>query len=95
MSLFSGRRRRRSARIASVFLALPDDQHFGLDVSRRAGVRSGSVYRWLTKALVNGWVDVGWETPEPQGRPRRRWYRLTEVGRVQLTDLVRAGGSDT
>ncbi|WSB81988.1 PadR family transcriptional regulator (plasmid) [Streptomyces sp. NBC_01186] len=29
-------------------------------------------------------MEAYWETPEPAGRPRRRYYRLTEQGDQSL-----------
>lgn len=81
-------RRRKQARIAAVFLALPDERHYGYELSRRAKVRSGVVYPWLTKALAAGWIEDGWDAPEPEGAGCR-WYRLTEFGRQLFPYLVR------
>jgi len=77
-------------KVATVLLANPDDQHWGYDTSRRAGVRSGTLYRLLSRLLEYGWVTVVWEDPGglTERRLPRRYYRLTEVGRVELTRIV-------
>jgi DNA-binding PadR family transcriptional regulator len=48
----------------------------------------------LTRFELRGWVISGWEDPEPEDRPARRWYRLTELGKRELTALVRVPGYD-
>lgn len=82
------RRERTLRRMAYVFLARPDAQHFAWDICRTARVSSGAVYPALTRMLVDGWVSDGWEDPAPPTGHRRRWYRLTELGRHELTALL-------
>ncbi|WP_052372771.1 PadR family transcriptional regulator [Nocardia otitidiscaviarum] len=89
---FQARAIKAHRRIAAVLLALPDDHHYGYPLSRRAGVSPGSMYPVLTRMLRDGWLTDGWETPEPEDRPARRWYQLTEVGHRELTAMLRAIG---
>ena len=56
---------RRTYALIQVALALMDDptgQHWGYDLSRRAGVRSGVLYPILHRMLDEGWLEDGWET---------------------------------
>jgi PadR family transcriptional regulator PadR len=83
---------RRTHALVQVSLALladPTGCHWGYDLSRRAGVRSGVMYPLLTRMLESGWLSDGWE-PENEaiGRPPRRYYELTDVGRKELGALV-------
>lgn len=62
----------------------PEARHYGYDLSRRSGVRSGVMYPILARLLAAGWVEDGWEdaeTAHTQQRPPRRYYTLTEQGR--------------
>jgi PadR family transcriptional regulator len=73
-------------------MALMSDQaglHWGYDLSRRAGVRSGVLYPLLSRMLEEGWLTDGWETTEEaRGRPPRRYYQLTDYGRRELGGLL-------
>jgi len=63
---------------------------YGYSLSRRSGVRSGLLYPKLCRMVSEGWLQDHWETPvESWGRPSRRYYTVTDEGRVQLGDVVR------
>lgn len=85
------RRTDAACKIARVLLADPDARHHGYDTGREAGVRSGSLYPILWRFLAAGWLADGWEDPaEAEGhpRPRRRYYTVTDDGRLALTALT-------
>lgn len=81
---------RNLVKVATVLLATPDDRHWGYQTSRRAGVRSGALYPMLTRLLEYGWLTDGWEDPRTltERRPPRRYYELTDIGRVELTRII-------
>ncbi|HEX8627176.1 MAG TPA: PadR family transcriptional regulator [Catenuloplanes sp.] len=92
--------------VAQVLAALCDDpsaQRYGLELIRATGQPSGTIYPILTRLQRAGWVEASWEQVDPaeQGRPARRYYRLTPDGvvsaRVELAALrqrlSRAAGS--
>lgn len=67
----------------------PEGHHWGYDLTKRAGVRSGVLYPTLRRMEVEGWVDDGWEDPEAvSGRPPRRYYQLTGEGRAALGGMI-------
>jgi PadR family transcriptional regulator, regulatory protein PadR len=76
--------------LAVVLAQRPNDEHWGYDLSRTSGLRSGVLYPILQRLLNEGWVKDGWEAIDPkvEGRPRRRFYKLTEVGFVELGALA-------
>ncbi|MGR6922617.1 PadR family transcriptional regulator [[Actinomadura] parvosata] len=74
-------------RVLTVLLA-GADRLTGLVISRLAGVGSGGVYVCLDRLETAGWVVGEWERPEPDGRPRRRFYRLTPHGRARALELL-------
>lgn len=82
------RRDRAQRRIAEVFLSRPDAQHFGQETSRAARIKSDSLYPLLICMEVDGWLESGWEDPPPLDRPARRWYRLTDLGKLELSALL-------
>ncbi len=77
-------------RVALALMADPLGQHWGYDLMKRSGVRSGVLYPILQRMLDDGWVADGWEelTDEPRKRPARRYYQLTDRGRKELGAVV-------
>jgi PadR family transcriptional regulator PadR len=76
--------------VATALLDEPDDRHWGYELSKRSGVRSGVLYPILTRMLSAGWLTDGWEDPATlsERRPPRRYYELTEAGRTRLGETV-------
>jgi DNA-binding PadR family transcriptional regulator len=78
-----GRRPDTSPQTLEVLRALlegPDDWHYGYSLSRRTGLRSGTLYPILIRLADGGWLDPRWVEPERPGRPPRHLYRLTPDG---------------
>lgn len=90
--LFRAWRARRAhearVRVARVLLRAPDDRHYVFDVWRLSFVNAAKVYQIMWQWLGRGWLEDGWEPEQTPGRPRRRWYRLTDNGMRALLDLV-------
>jgi PadR family transcriptional regulator, regulatory protein PadR len=81
--------------VAVALLAEPNARHWGYELSRRAGVRSGVLYPMLTRMLEEHWLTDGWEDPTRiQGRPPRRYYELTDEGKRRLGGLLASAKSD-
>lgn len=59
------------------------DELYGADVGREAGLPSGTVHPILARLEGLGWATSRWEDVDPsaEGRPARRYYRLTDDGR--------------
>jgi PadR family transcriptional regulator, regulatory protein PadR len=72
--------------VAMALLEDPAGRHWGYELSKRSGVRSGVLYPMLTRMLDEGWLTDGWEDPTTiqQKRPPRRYYELTEKGLLEL-----------
>jgi PadR family transcriptional regulator, regulatory protein PadR len=81
--------------LAAALMAAPEDRHWGYQLSKASGVRSGAMYPRLTSMLEEGWLSDGWETQkEASGRPPRRYYRLTEKGKVELGAILARAQQD-
>src|SRR4051794_511042 len=83
-------------RVMEALLDRADDGHYGYDLIRRTGLKSGTLYPILARLEAAGLVSSDWETNDPAGlgRPRRRFYRLTVDGVGQAKDqLAIAPGS--
>jgi len=68
--------------VLAVLLDHPSADHYGLEISKRAKLPSGTIYPILARLQKAGWVTSSWEELDPQaeGRPARRLYRLTQSG---------------
>jgi PadR family transcriptional regulator, regulatory protein PadR len=74
-------------------LEKPADKRYGLELCGEAGLQSGTVYPILTRLEQAGWVHSAWEDPEvhqAEGRPRRRYYTLSEEGAAQARQALAA-----
>lgn len=63
--------------------AIRDGRTYGLDIVTHTGLPSGTVYPTLGRLKRRGLVDASWEDQrhaEREGRPRRRYYRLSAAG---------------
>lgn len=77
---------------AAVLRALAEGATYGFDVMDTTGLPSGSVYPILSRAERRGLVESRWEDPDEhrrEGRPARKYYRLTPEGKEELADAVR------
>ncbi len=71
-----------------VLAALGRGSRFGFDIMDETGLKSGSVYRALSRLEMLRLVESSWEDADEalrEKRPRRRYYRLTEKGRNELS----------
>lgn len=72
-------------------MADPSSRHWGYELSKQSGMRSGVMYPILQRMLEEGWLEDGWED-QPQvaraKRPPRRYYELTDYGKAALGALV-------
>jgi len=70
----------------------------GADISKSAGIPSGTLYPILFRLEKAGWLRSEWEEVNPSeiGRPRKRMYKLTSVGmsesRIAFDGLVPSNG---
>jgi PadR family transcriptional regulator PadR len=82
--------------VAIALMADPGGQHWGYDLSKRSGVRSGVLYPTLQRMLDEGWARDGWEEQDGARakRPPRRYYKLTDKGRAELGALLNEARRD-
>jgi DNA-binding PadR family transcriptional regulator len=91
-----------TAQTAAVLAALLDrEEAWGFELSRATGLKAGTIYPILARLQAAGWIEDRWEDPErgrDEGRPPRRYHRLTTAGRaraVHATTPAPAPGSVT
>jgi len=70
-------------KVLRLLLSQPAQGFSGADISRSAHIGSGTLYPMLTRLELAGWLTSEWENGAPRelGRPRRRFYKLTNEGR--------------
>jgi DNA-binding PadR family transcriptional regulator len=68
--------------VLRALLAKPTQEMYGLQICQAAGLPSGTIHPILARFEKLGWLESRWEdaSPHEEGRPRRRYYRLTEDG---------------
>ncbi len=67
----------------------PDAKHWGYDLMRKAGVKSGSVYPILRQLEEWGWIRSRSEAVVPaSGNRPRRYYQLTPRGLTQAHEAL-------
>jgi len=74
--------------VLRALLADPTQEMYGLEIGEAAELVSGTVHPILARLEGCGWLESRWEEVDPkrEGRPRRRYYRLTPDG----AELARA-----
>lgn len=72
-----------SLRILTLFLRDLRKQQSGSDIAKALKLMSGTMYPILYRLEEAGWLESEWEEIDPSeaGRPRKRLYRLTAIGK--------------
>jgi len=68
--------------VLRALLEHPTQELYGLEICSAAGLRSGTIHPILARLEGIGWLESRWEDIDPvvEGRPRRRYYRLSQDG---------------
>jgi DNA-binding PadR family transcriptional regulator len=79
-------------RVLRALLAEPTRERYGVEIGAEAGLPSGTIHPILARLEGVRWLESRWESIDPreQGRPARRYYRLTASG-VELARQALAG----
>jgi PadR family transcriptional regulator, regulatory protein PadR len=83
--------RRLSITTVSVLQAVADGHEYGFDVIDTTGLPSGTVYPSLSRLERDGYLRSAWENEaraHRDGRPARRYYRVTAHGVRALAQAV-------
>jgi len=80
--------------VLRAMLAAADAERYGLELRAETGLPSGTIYPIIARLEQAGWLESRWEDPVrhiAEGRPRRRYYRLTTDGaELARTALARS-----
>ncbi|MGH3911210.1 MAG: PadR family transcriptional regulator [Pseudonocardiaceae bacterium] len=68
--------------VLRAMLADPTMEMYGLEIGQTAELPSGTIHPILARLERCGWLESRWEDIDPakEGRPQRRYYRLTPDG---------------
>jgi PadR family transcriptional regulator PadR len=83
--------RRMSITAVSVLQAIADGFEYGFDIIDATNLPSGTVYPALSRLERDGFVRSAWEDERhayEEGRPARRYYRLTAPGVRALDEAL-------
>lgn len=72
--------------------ANPDDPPWGYRICEETGLGSGTVYPILERLEKANWIAGRWETGQPEDRPSRRFYSLTDTGSREYAAALAAKG---
>jgi PadR family transcriptional regulator, regulatory protein PadR len=68
----------------------PDEPPWGYRICEETGLGSGTVYPILERLEKAEWIAGRWETSQPEDRPSRRFYTITERGAREYAAAVAA-----
>ena len=73
--------------VLQALLAEPGRELYWMEISAAADLPSGTVHPILARLEGLGWLASSWEDIDPrrEGRPARRYYRLTPSGTQAAT----------
>jgi DNA-binding PadR family transcriptional regulator len=76
--------------VLRAMLENPSRELYGLEICAAAGLPTGTVHPILARLESAGWLESSWEEADPKaaGRPRRRYYRLSDHGAVRSEAAV-------
>src|SRR5881628_792863 len=76
--------------VLRALVADPAQERYGVEIGRAAGLPSGTVHPILARLEGVGWLTSRWEQIDPraEGRPPRRYYRLTADGAPAARDAL-------
>lgn len=65
--------------LLELLLEAPGDWHYGYELARGSGLKSGTLYPILIRLADRGWLESQWQ--QQAGEKPRHMYRLTAHGR--------------
>ncbi|MEW1837696.1 helix-turn-helix transcriptional regulator [Nonomuraea angiospora] len=76
--------------VLQALLEDPTREMYGLEICAAVSLPTGIIHPILARFEGIGWLESRWEEADPhqQGRPRRRYYRLTPDGIEYARDAL-------
>lgn len=72
-------------KVLHLYLTGPHGPVSGVEITKASGIVAGTLYPLLSRLQAAGWLESEWEDVDPKevGRPRRKFYRMTEFGQLR------------
>lgn len=86
---FRLRRSPQTLAVLSALLRRAQAWHYGYDLLKATGLKSGTLYPILGRMQRRGWLEQRWEKSSAPGRPPRHLYRLSRQGKIAMRGLGR------
>ena len=74
--------------LLTVMSRQPRAWHYGYELSRQTGLKSGTLYPLLIRLSDQGLLQSQWLEPERPGKPPRHAYKLTPDGLALARELA-------
>jgi DNA-binding PadR family transcriptional regulator len=75
--------------VIAALLGATSRWHYGYDLSKETGLKSGTLYPILMRLAAHGWLEARWEDAPPSGKPPRHLYKLTAQGLQEAPAMLR------
>jgi PadR family transcriptional regulator len=79
---------RQTQAVLAALLSRASVWHYGYDLSKATGLKSGTLYPILMRLEAHGWLQAQWEDSPPSGKPPRHLYKLTALGLQEAPDML-------
>lgn len=82
--------------VVQAFVQAPGgDALYARQLVALTGLKGGTIHPILARLRSHGWIEDEWEDLDSRtlGRPLRRFYRLTELGRDRAAEVQGAAGA--
>ena len=81
-------------KVLAYLLGEPLHPRSGAEISKATSTASGTLYPMLARLENASWLSSEWEQIDPrkEGRPRRRFYKLTALGQNEARKALREIG---
>lgn len=79
-------------RLLSVLVNNPKRDYYGLELAETVGASYGNILPVLMRLEKAGWLEADWENIDPAkaGRPKRKYYRLSQESMSKAKKQVEA-----
>ena len=74
--------------LLTALLLQPRSWHYGYELSKRTGLKSGTLYPLLIRLNDQGLLESKWVEPERLGKPPRHAYKLSPSGLAFAREIV-------
>jgi DNA-binding PadR family transcriptional regulator len=86
---------RQTVAVLKAFLDAKGQRIWGLALSKKLDIPTGSIYPMLDRLVELGWLDWSWEEDPDRLGPRRKLYSLTDEATQEAQKVVQSSTEST